>query len=271
MIHHYSNFQFNFIDIDELDICDTEKTEQYFNKYTPDFCINTAAYTAVDLAESDKQKAFQVNATGAKNLALACLKYDTILIHISTDFVFDGYKSTPYNEDDAPNPISIYGQSKLEGEKNIQALWSKHIIIRTSWLYSPFGNNFLKTMLRLAETKTTLSVVNDQIGTPTNALDLAEAIMKVISKHVLLKQRKETIDFYGIYHFSNEGQCSWFDFAKKIFEINNINIVLRPISTSSYPTLAKRPKYSVLDKSKIKNVFDIKINDWESSLKNNLN
>ncbi len=268
IINQYSDFEFRFIDVDELDICDAEKTEQYFNDYKPDFCINTAAYTAVDIAETQKEKAFLVNAIGPKNLALACSKLNTILIHISTDFVFDGFKKAPYTEDDAPNPISVYGASKLEGEKNIQAEWPKHIIIRTSWLYSPYGNNFVKTMLRLAETRPELSVVNDQIGTPTNALDLAEAIMHIILKHVLYERKKQAIEFYGIYHFSNEGQCSWFDFAKKIFEINNIKINLQPISTSNYLTPAKRPIYSVLNKSKFKEKFNYEVDKWEDKIFN---
>jgi dTDP-4-dehydrorhamnose reductase len=267
--NQYSEFKYKFVDVDELDISDEQQTQYFFDNYKPDFCINTAAYTAVDKAEEDTQKAFDVNAKGAKNLATACLKHNTVLIHISTDFVFDGSKTTPYKESDFPNPISIYGSSKLEGEKQIQAILPKHIIIRTSWLYSPFGSNFVKTMLRLAETKTKLNVVNDQIGTPTNAYDLAQAIMHIISKNILLEENNEFETFYGTYHFSNEGSCSWYDFAKKIFDINKINIDLRPIPTSSYPTPAKRPMYSVLDKTKIKAVFGIQIKSWEESLKNN--
>jgi dTDP-4-dehydrorhamnose reductase len=265
--NQYSDFEYKFVDIDELDICNAEQIQHFFDEYKPDFCINTAAYTAVDKAEEDSQKAFDVNANGAKYLAESCLKYNTVLIHISTDFVFDGTKITPYKESDVPNPISVYGASKWEGERHIQSILPKHIIIRTSWLYSPFGSNFVKTMLRLAETRTELSVVNDQIGTPTNAYDFAEAIMHMISKHVLFEQRKQRIDFYGTYHFSNEGYCSWFDFAKKIFEINNIKINLQPIPTSNYPTPAKRPIYSVLDKTKIKAIFGIQVKNWEVSLK----
>jgi dTDP-4-dehydrorhamnose reductase len=266
IVNQYSDFEYKFVDIDELDICDAKQIHHFFHDFKPDFCINTAAYTAVDKAEEDTQKTFYVNTNGAKNLAESCLEYNTVLIHISTDFVFDGAKTTPYTESDFPNPISIYGASKWEGEKHIQAILPKHIIIRTSWLYSPFGSNFVKTMLRLAETKTTLSVVNDQIGTPTNAYDLAEAIMHVISKLILLEQNNELNNFYGTYHFSNEGACSWYDFAKKIFNINNINIDLQPLSTSGYPTPAKRPIYSVLDKTKIKAVFGIQIKRWEESL-----
>ena len=266
--NQYSDFDYKFVDIDALDICDAKQTNGIFYDFKPDFCVNTAAYTAVDKAEDDTQKAFEVNANGAKNLAESCLEYNTVLIHISTDFVFDGAKTTPYKETDLPNPISVYGASKWEGEKHIQSILPKHFIIRTSWLYSPYGSNFVKTMLRLAETRTELSVVNDQIGTPTNALDLAEAIMHMISKHVLFEQRKQLIDFYGTYHFSNEGYCSWFDFAKKIFETNNIKINLKPIPTSNYLTPAKRPVYSVLDKSKFKEKFNYKIDAWEDKIFN---
>ena len=265
--NQYSDFEYKFVDIDELDICDAKQIPDFFHDFKPDFCINTAAYTAVDKAEEDTQKAFDVNANGAKNLAESCLEYNTVLIHISTDFVFDGAKTTPYKESDFPNPISVYGDSKWEGEKHIQSILPKHFIIRTSWLYSPYGSNFVKTMLRLAETRTELSVVNDQIGTPTNAYDLAYAIMHIISKHILFEQRKQLIDFYGTYHFSNEGYCSWFDFAKKIFETNNIKMDLQPIPTSNYPTPAKRPIYSVLDKTKITNIFGLEVKNWEESLK----
>lgn len=266
--NQYADFDYKFVDVDELDICNKEQVKLFFDDYKPDFCINTAAYTAVDKAEKDTQKAFDVNANGAKYLAESCLKYNTVLIHISTDFVFDGTKSTPYTEDDLPNPISVYGASKWEGEKHIQSILPKHIIIRTSWLYSQYGNNFVKTMLRLAETKTMLSVVDDQIGTPTNAYDLADAILHIITKDSYLQKRNESVPFYGTYHYSNEGICSWYDFAKKIFEINNIKIELQPIPSINYPTPAKRPQYSVLDKSKIKEIFGLKIKNWVESLKN---
>ena len=205
---------------------------------------------------------FAINVTGAKNLAEVSKKFDTILLHISTDFVFDGNKKTPYLEQDLPNPTGVYGQTKLDGEKAIQQVLEKHFIIRTSWVYSQFGNNFMKTMLRLASERDTISVVNDQIGTPTNAVDLAEILVKII----LTNNRQPTTDNFGIYNFSNEGQCSWYDFAKKIFEINNISINLLPIPTTSFPTPAKRPSFSVLDKSKIKTAFNLSIKSWETSL-----
>jgi len=259
---NYPQIDFVFCDSKTLDITNLENCETIFSNYKPDFCINAAAYTAVDKAESEPEKAFAINVTGAKNLAEVSKKFDTILLHISTDFVFDGNKKTPYLEQDLPNPTGVYGQTKLDGEKAIQQVWEKHFIIRTSWVYSQFGNNFMKTMLRLASERDTISVVNDQIGTPTNAVDLAEALIKIVTEYSKLN----TEHFYGIYNFSNEGQCSWYDFAKKIFEINNISINLLPIQTTSFPTPAKRPSFSVLDKTKIKKVFGIEINNWDNSI-----
>ncbi|WNM19665.1 dTDP-4-dehydrorhamnose reductase [Flavobacterium capsici] len=256
---NYTNIEFVFCDSKTLDITSFNNCETIFSKYKPDFCINAAAYTAVDKAESEPEIAFEINVNGPKNLAKVCKLNNTVLIHISTDFVFDGNKSLPYTEKDIPNPTGVYGQTKLDGEIAIQQIWNKHYIIRTSWVYSQFGNNFMKTMLRLASERDTISVVNDQIGTPTNAVDLANTIVKII----ISKKLK-----FGIYNYSNEGQCSWYDFAKKIFEINNITINLLPIPTTSFPTPAKRPKFSVLDKSEIKNTFDLEINSWEESLKN---
>lgn len=256
---------FVFCDSKELDITDKFACETVFNQTKPDFCINAAAYTAVDKAEIEYEKANLINVTGPKNLAEVCKHYNTILLHISTDFVFDGIKKTPYKEIDNTNPNGIYGQTKLEGELAIQSIWNKHFIIRTSWVYSQFGNNFMKTMLRLASERESLSVVNDQIGTPTNAVDLAEVLIKII---MATKKNQPSNDNFGIYNFSNEGQCSWYDFAKKIFEFNKIKIDLKPIPTIEFPTPAKRPKYSVLDKFKIKTTFDVQIKTWEESLIN---
>ena len=260
---NYPDIQFVFCDSSELDITNLNNVEQLFKQFKPNFCINTAAYTAVDKAESEPEKAHLINVIGPKNLAEVCKKFDTTLLHISTDFVFDGTKKTPYTEEDIPNPTGVYGQTKLDGEKAIQQTWEKHFIIRTSWVYSQFGNNFMKTMLRLASERDKLSVVNDQIGTPTNAIDLAEVLVKIITEH-----SKLNTEHFGIYNFSNEGQCSWYDFAKKIFEFNNIKINLEPIPTTRFPTPAKRPDYSVLDKKKIKNAFGVEVKHWEESLKN---
>ena len=260
---NYTELQFVFCSSLELDITNLENCQQVFSNYKPDFCINAAAYTAVDKAENEPDKAHLINVMGAKNLAQVCKENNTILLHISTDFVFDGNKQIPYNEEDIPNPTGVYGQTKLDGEKAIQAVFDNYFIIRTSWVYSQFGNNFMKTMLRLASERDSLSVVNDQIGTPTNAVDLANALIQIISTN----NQQPTTDNFGIYNFSNEGQCSWYDFAQKIFEINHKNIDLQPIPTSSFPTPAKRPSYSVLDKSKIKSTFGIQIKSWEDSLK----
>ena len=257
----YPDIQFVFCSSSDLDITNKENCVFVFDKSNPDYCINAAAYTAVDKAESESEKAHLVNVIGAKNLAEACNDFGVTLIHISTDFVFDGNKSLPYTEEDATNPQSIYGQTKLDGESAIQKIINNYFIIRTSWVYSQFGNNFMKTILRLAKERKSLNIVSDQIGTPTNAIDLAEAILKIT-----LSKGEDLGDAFGIYNFSNEGECSWYDFAKKILEINNINIDLQPILTTSYPTPAKRPKYSVLNKSKIKNRFGIEIKSWEESL-----
>lgn len=254
----YADIDFKYCSSSDLDITSLENCQLVFTKYKPDFCINAAAYTAVDKAESEPEKSNLINVVGAKNLAAVCKEFSTVLLHVSTDFIFDGTKKTPYLETDLPNPTGVYGQTKLDGEKAIQETFDNYFIIRTSWVYSQFGANFMKTMLRLASERDSLSVVNDQIGTPTNAVDLAKALLEII---------KSNNNSFGIYNFSNEGQCSWYDFAKKIFEINNISINLQAIPSTSFPTPAKRPAYSVLDKSKIKDVFGFEVNNWEESLK----
>jgi dTDP-4-dehydrorhamnose reductase len=259
----YPEVDFVFCDSSILDITNLDNTKEVFQQVKPNFCINAAAYTAVDKAESEPEKAHLINAIGAKNLAEACVENNTILIHVSTDFVFDGSTKTPYKEDDIPHPTGVYGQTKLDGEKAIQDTFDKYFIIRTSWVYSQFGNNFMKTMLRLGSERDSLSVVNDQIGTPTNAVDLAEVLIKMIAH---TERNPSDFSNFGTYNFSNEGQCSWYDFAKKIFEINTIKIDLQPIPTSSYPTPAQRPAYSVLDKTKIKSIFGVTIKSWEESL-----
>lgn len=278
----YPSFQFVFCNSNELDITNKDHCKTVFQKYLPDFCINTAAYTAVDKAETEPEIAFEINANGAENIAESCKMHNTILLHISTDFVFDAYYSnkTAYydkelrlplksnlglTETDVPFPSGIYGLTKLQGEQAVQHTWKKHFILRTSWVYSEFGNNFMKTMLRLASERDTLSVVDDQIGTPTYAIDLAEALINMI---LFCTSKNDLDNFYGIYHFSNEGQCSWYDFAREIFREKEIKINLLSIPTTAYPTQAKRPKYSVLDKTKIKEVFNLNIQNWEASLHN---
>ncbi len=262
VVGNYPSIDFVFCSSSELNITDKSNCEAVFEKYKPQFCINAAAYTAVDKAESEPEKAYAINVTGAQNLAAVCKAHNTVLLHVSTDFVFDGLATQPYSEEAIPNPTGVYGETKLQGEQAIQNTWEKHFIIRTSWVYSQFANNFMKTMLRLASERDSLSVVSDQIGTPTNAVDLAECLLTIIT----FDFRLSTFDCYGIYNFSNEGQCSWYDFAKEIFRVNNISINLQQIPTSAYPTPAKRPAYSVLDKSKIKKIFGVEVKDWKKSL-----
>lgn len=254
--NEYTEYKFIFKNSKELDVTNITQVESVFEFIQPDFCINCAAYTAVDKAETEIEKAQLINVIAVENLAKACKKYDIPLIHVSTDFIFDGTKSTPFLETDATNPLGVYGKTKLDGELILQKTWEKYIIIRTSWVYSQFGNNFMKTMLRLGAEKTELSVVSDQIGTPTYAVDLAHAILKIIQKPI-----------FGIYNYSNLGVCSWFEFAQKIFDISENKILLHPIKSEQYPTPAERPKYSVLDKTKIMKTFDLEIPNWEDSLK----
>lgn len=250
-------FQFIYSNSKDLDISSEAQINTFFSNHKIDWCINCAAYTAVDKAETEFNLAQKINSEGAKNLALACKKYNAKLIHISTDFVFDGSKLLPYKETDATNPINAYGQTKLNGENEIHLNLDTYFIIRTSWLYSEFGNNFMKTMLRLASERDELNIVNDQTGTPTYAVDLATVILKIIR----LNSTK-----YGLYHYSNDGIATWYDFAKAIFEINNVSIATHPIPSTAFPTPAKRPKFSVLEKSKIKNTFDLEIPHWIQSL-----
>ncbi|GMN06198.1 dTDP-4-dehydrorhamnose reductase [Croceitalea sp. MTPC5] len=242
----------------ELDITNYESVyhELIVNDYA--YCINCAAFTNVDKAESNTDLARLVNITGARNLALGCHESKTVLIHISTDFVFDGYSNEPYKEEDIARPIGFYGDTKYKGERAIINNLKEHFIIRTSWLYSEFNTNFMKTMVRLGSERDELSVVYDQVGTPTYAKDLAKMIIQTIKAH--------SID-YGIYNYSNEGVASWYDFAKAIFDEYGITINLKPILSSEYPTPAARPKFSVLDKSKIKQTFGIEIPHWHDSLK----
>lgn len=253
----YPKYTFFFTDISNLDITNLDQLEDFFKNCKIDWCINCAAYTAVDKAESDIENAIKINAIASENLAVITNKYNTKLIHVSTDFVFDGKQDKAYTEEDKTNPISVYGQTKLAGEKALAENNPKHFIIRASWLYSEFGHNFLKTMLRLAESRDEISVVSDQIGTPTYAKDLAEFIIEIIN---------QDSNAFGIYHYSNEGTASWYDFAKEIFEIKGVSIKVNPIETVDYPTPAKRPHFSVLNKTKIKRVFGKNIPHWKDSL-----
>lgn len=255
--HQYPTLNFLFVDKQQMDITNIIQISEFFKTHKVDWCINCAAYTAVDQAENHKEEAYQINVLGTRNIAQICQEYDVKLIHISTDFVFDGLKTSPYTERDATNPINVYGETKLKGELEVKAHCASHFIIRTSWLYSEFGHNFMKTMLRLASERDILRVVNDQIGSPTYALDLAEALLHIIQKDK---------DHYGVFHYSNQGQISWFEFAKTIFELVNHHIVLEQILTEDYPTLATRPLYSVLDTSKISEAFNLEIPFWKDGL-----
>ena len=257
-----STFEFVFFSKEDLSIQHVEELRNCFKKIQPQFCINCAAYTNVDKAEQKKEIAFEINAIAVGLLATVCKEFSTKLIHISTDYVFDGTASIPYKEDTAPNPQSIYGDSKLEGEKLALKINTSTIIIRTSWVYSVYGKNFVKTMLRLMREKTEIAVVNDQVGSPTCATDLAELLLQIIASIHLYPEKK----FSGIYNFSNNGVVSWYDFATAIKEISNSTCPLTPIATVEFPTAAIRPAYSVLDKEKIKTVFGIELKDWKKSL-----
>ncbi|CDF81227.1 dTDP-4-dehydrorhamnose reductase [Formosa agariphila KMM 3901] len=255
---HNNQLQFIYTDSENLDITSQQHVADFFQNNNIDWCINCAAYTAVDKAETDIDLARKVNNDGAKHLAIACKANNVKLIHVSTDFVFDGKSSSLYSETDIAEPLGIYGLTKLEGEQAIQDNLDAYFILRTSWLYSEHANNFMKTMLRLAETRPELSVVADQIGTPTYATDLANVMLKIINDNPTT---------YGLYHYSNEGVASWYDFADAIFEITETNTKVFPIKTEAYPTPAARPQFSVMDKSKIKETFKIDIPHWRVSLK----
>ena len=241
-----------------LDITNKVQIDAIFESNSIDYCINCAAYTAVDKAENDSKLAYKINAEGAKNLAKKCKENGAILIHISTDFVFDGERVCSYEERDTTNPINVYGASKLKGEELIKQNLEDYFILRTSWLYSEYGANFLKTMLRLGIEREELSVVSDQIGSPTYAKDLASVILKLIES-----ETKK----YGVYHYSNRGKTSWCGFAQAIFEEADIHIKLDPIKTEAYPTPAKRPKFSVLCTAKISEELGGEIPYWKDSLK----
>jgi len=256
----YSNYQFIFTTRDELDLSNSSSITQYFQQHQFDLIINCAAYTAVDKAEEEQALADAINHLAVKQLAEISQQQQSLFIHISTDYVYDGRHYQPYLETHPTDPQNIYGSSKLKGEQAIQAIASNAIIIRTSWVYSEFGNNFVKTMLRLGQEREQLNVIFDQIGSPTYARDLARGILKTIP---LIHDNKGV----SVYHFSNEGVCSWYDFAQTIFELSHINCVLTPIETKAYPTPAKRPHFSVLNKAKIRKKFNLTIPYWKDSLR----
>jgi len=261
--NNYSSDEFIFVGREELDLSCEDNISNYFEKNKFDTVINCAAYTLVDKAEKEEELADQINHLALKQLAIIANKQKARLIHISTDYVFDGESSKSYIESDLPNPINVYGKTKLAGEKVLLKLMPANaIIIRTSSLYSEFNNNFVKTMLRLVKEKEELSVVNDQISSPTYASDLADVILKIIDNKVFRTEGQSS----EIYHYSNEGKASWYEFAQEIFEIKGVQCKIKPVSTEQYLSLNQRPKNSLMNKTKIIKVFNIKIPNWKFSL-----
>ncbi len=254
----YPQFNFIFTDIEELDICNRRSVDDFFAAHKIDFLINCAAYTAVDKAEDDRLMCYQINKDAVGYLGEASARHGVKMLHISTDYVFDGKSYIPYTEEMPVSPASVYGQSKAGGEQLLASVLHDAVIVRTSWLYSSFGNNFVKTMLRLGRERTSLQVVFDQVGTPTYAADLADALLQIISAGKLIP---------GIYHYSNEGVCSWYDFALAIFKLAKIECDVLPINSKDYPTKTPRPHYSVLNKQKVKSTYNLRIAHWEDSLR----
>lgn len=255
----YTDFNFVWTDRKELDISNRVEVNRFFGGQPFDYCINCAAYTAVDQAEADADTAYKINVEGVQNLMEACHAYKVRMIHISTDYVYHNGQNTPFKEEDATAPKGVYARTKLQGERAVLEGMAEGIVIRTSWVYSSFGNNFVKTMLRLGKERDTLNVIFDQIGSPTYARDLARAILDIV------QQQPSKLE--GLYHYSNEGVCSWYDFAEAIFELENIACTVSPIETKDYPTAAQRPPFSLLNKAKIKQAFELKIPHWRKSLK----
>lgn len=260
----YPGWEFLFVDIEELDLTDTSAVDNYMSAQKPQYVINCAAYTAVDKAEDEKGAAFAVNSEAPLHLGNASEKYNYRFLHISTDYVFSGEHFRPYKEEDPTDPKSVYGESKLQGELNALKN-SDTIIIRTSWLYSKYGNNFVKSMLRLGKERDEIGVIYDQVGTPTCAADLAKCVLDIIASSEQNNSWQK-----GIYHFSNEGVCSWFDFALEIMQQANLDCKVKPIESHEYPVAAHRPPYSVLNKAKIKTIFGLSIPYWKTSLNNTL-
>ncbi|MEM7186776.1 MAG: dTDP-4-dehydrorhamnose reductase [Bacteroidota bacterium] len=251
-------FEFYFADRSQLDVASRDSVEAFFANKQFDYCINTAAYTNVEKAESEADAAFATNSLGVKSLAQACKAQDITLLHVSTDYVFDGTKNTPYVETDPTAPLNVYGASKLAGEEQVSSICETYFVIRTSWLYCQYGHNFLNSMLRFAEEGRALSITTEQLGTPTNANDLALAMLGMIEADT---------QAYGLYHFSNEGEGTWYDFAEAIFRHSNQLETVKLAKTEQYRTFAKRPAYSVLNKEKFANAFDVPLVHWEESLK----
>ena len=251
-------YTFTLTDIDELDLCDKKAVLDFVRRGRYAYIINCAAYTAVDRAESDAERCMRINRDAVGHLATAAREVGARLIHISTDYVFDGRATRPYREDDPTSPTSVYGRTKLAGEHVLlEALPTDAVILRTAWLYSEVGNNFVKTMLRLGAERPEIRVVNDQFGSPTYAGDLAEAVLRVLTAPTFHP---------GIYHYTDDGVCSWYDFARHIFRVAHPTCIVRPIPTADYPTPAARPAYSVLDKTRIRQTYGVSIPRWQDSL-----
>ncbi len=256
----FGQYKFTYTDVEELDITNYEQLKEFISANKFNVIINCAGYTAVDKAEEEPEKARLLNATAPGYLAKLASEFDITLVHISTDYIFDGKNNRPYIESDIPEPLSIYSKTKVEGENQVGANAKKAIIFRTSWLYSEFGNNFVKTIIRLANERDVLNIIDDQVGSPTYASDLAETILKILPE--LIK-----INGTEIYHYSNLGEASWYDFTKGIIRISELKCKVNPIETKDYPLPAARPHYSLMDKQKIINTFGIQIPDWKDSLK----
>ncbi len=253
----FTNFNYIFTDVAELDICNKQALESFVVENDVDAILNCAAYTAVDKAEDDVDLCYKINRDAVRNIAEVTLAHDLKVVHISTDYVFDGTSHFPLTEDMPTAALGVYGKSKLAGENELLTICPSAVVIRTSWLYSSFGGNFVKTMIKLGTERDALNVIFDQVGTPTYAADLAVAILDVFSADNFVS---------GIYHYSNEGVCSWYDFTKKIHKLAGVSCIVKPIETKEYPTRTPRPHYSVLNKSKIKTTYGIEIPYWEDSL-----
>lgn len=253
-------YEFFFMSRQELPIEDEKELKRFFERQQIHFCINCAAYTAVDKAESEQERAFEINADAVGNLASICNAHQTKLIHISTDYVYDGSREIPLKEDNAVAPLNVYGRSKLRGEELALNKNPATLIIRTSWVYSTFGNNFVKTMLRLLKEKEEINVVSDQFGSPTYAADLASVIMQLIEKF------EKCATYSGIYNYCNEGVTNWYEFAEAIKKATNLNCTINPVPASAYKIAAQRPQYSVLNTEKIKKILDEDIPNWKDSL-----
>ncbi len=260
---NYPVFEMRFTDYKDLDITNGSEVDAFFAEFTPDYVFNCAAFTAVDKAEEEVDKALKVNTLGAENLAKAAKNHDSRMFHISTDYIYDSGQNTPYIEGDSAHPGGIYAITKFLGDKVVMDILPSTIILRTSWVYSSFGNNYVKTMLRLGGERDALNIVYDQIGTPTYAHDLAKAMMDVAQKFEHKEIAPETS---GVFHYSNEGVASWFDFTKAIFEIEDIDCDVQPILSAAYPTPARRPPFSLMDKTKFKETFGLKIPYWRDSV-----